>query len=172
MPKQESPTITTERLILRRKMEADIPKMTAMFDCDEVRKYLGGYPPRDEHSMLKMVRSRKATEWAVTLKDTDEYIGEVMLPKIVDGYLGEIGYLFRQEYWGKGYANEAVSAIVEYAFGALGLKRLFATIDNNNERSKKFIEKLCFEFVALLPEADFGGRVADVAYYTRKAAEV
>ncbi len=166
MPKIEAPKLETERLILRRRMEEDIPNMVKMFNTDEVRQHLGGYPPHDKHSMLKMIRHRRETEWAVTLQGTGEYIGECLIPKIVDNYLGEIGYLFLKEHWGKGYAQEAVSAIIEYSFNILNLQRLCATIDNKNDRSKKLIEKLGFKFVAVLPEADFGGRVADVAYYS------
>lgn len=166
MAKLEAPKLETTRLILRHKVEEDIPHMVKMFNTDEVRQYLGGYPPRDKHSMLKMVRHRKETEWAVTLRDTGEYIGECLIPKIVDNYLGEIGYLFLKEYWGKGYAQEAVTAIINYCFDTIMLSRLYATIDNKNERSRVFVEKLGFKFVALLPETDFGGRVADVAYYS------
>lgn len=72
-----------------------------------------------------------------------------------------------KEHWGNGYATEAVTAIMDYCFHNLELKRLCAEIDNKNERSKKLIEKLGFELIAVLPEADFGGTVADVAYYTR-----
>ena len=168
MKKKEAPQIETERLILRRKMQEDIPNMYKMFNDGEVTKYLGGYPPRDEHSMLKMVVGRRETEWAVILKCSNEYIGECLIPKIVDNYLGEIGYLFLKEYWGKGYAFEAVSAIIKYSSEVLKLKRLFATIDDENIRSKKLIEKLDFKLEAVLPEADMGGRVANVAYYSRK----
>ena len=160
--------LETERLILRRRIEDDIPYMVKMFNTDEVRQHLGGYPPRDEHSMLKIIRHRRETEWAVTLRDTGEYIGECLIPKIVDNYLGEIGYLFLKEHWGKGYAKEAVSAIIDYGFNTLKLQRFFATIDNKNDRSKKLIKKLRFKYIALLPESDFGGRVADVAYYSLK----
>ena len=66
MAKIEAPRIETARLILRRKTEDDIPNMLKLFNNDEVREFLGGYPPRDEHSMLKMVRGRKSTEWTVT----------------------------------------------------------------------------------------------------------
>ena len=167
MSKREAPRIITQRLVLRPIAEKDIPSMHKMFDNDEVREFLGGYPPRDRHSMLKMVRGRRETEWAVTLKGTDEYVGEVLLLKVVDGYLGEIGYLFLREHWGNGYAHEAVSALIAHCTDTLHLKRLCATVDDGNARSKKLIEKLGFHLVAVLPEADFGGRVADVAYYTR-----
>lgn len=167
MSKKEAPTIRTERLILRRKKEKDIPFMLDLFGNDEVRQYLGGYPPHDEAAMRYMIRRRTQTDWVVALADTDEYIGECMLLKVVDNYLAEIGYYFRRSYWGQGYAAEAAGAVIAYCANTLHLSRLCAMIDNRNKRSKKLIEKLGFTWVALLPEADFGGRVADVAYYTK-----
>ena len=167
MSKKEAPIIRTARLKLRRRHEKDIPFMLDLFNNDEVRQYLGGYPPRDEAAMRYMIRRRTSTDWVVALSDTDEYIGECMLLKIVDNYLAEVGYFFRRSYWGQGYAEEAVSAVISYCADTLHLSRLCAAIDDRNDRSKKFIEKLGFSWVALLPEADFGGRVTNVAYYTR-----
>ena len=169
MRKTEAPKLETQRLVLRRLTEADIPFMLRMFDDDAVRKHLGGRPPRDEHSMLKMVRRRHDKKWAVTLRDTGEYLGEVHIGKVVENTIGEIGYLFLREHWGKGYAREAVAAMMGHAFETLKLKRLWATVDDGNERSKKLLEKSEFKRAALLPESDFGGRVADVVYYTRAA---
>ena len=102
MSKQEAPTIRTSRMILRRKREKDIPFMLDLFSNDEVRQYLGGYPPRDEAAMRYMIRRRSPTDWVVALADTDEYIGECMLLKVVDHYLAEIGYYFRRSFWGQG----------------------------------------------------------------------
>ncbi|GAA4830616.1 hypothetical protein GCM10023310_04640 [Paenibacillus vulneris] len=117
--------------------------------------------------MLEMVRNRNETKWTVALKDTDEFIGDVMIPEIAEGYLGEIGYRFMREHWGCGFAYEAVSAVIEHCKSTLNLKRLFATIDNKNMKSKKLIEKLGFTLVAVLPESSLRGRVTDVAYYSR-----
>ena len=167
MSKQEAPVIKTPRLILRRRREKDIPFMLDLFNNDEVRQYLGGYPPRDEAAMRYMLQRRTSTDWVVALADTDEYIGECMLLKVVDNYLAEIGYYFRRSYWGQGYAEEAANAVIAYCADNLHLSRLCATIDDRNERSKKLIKKLGFTWVALLPEADFGGRVADVSYYAK-----
>lgn len=166
--KKEAPVIETPRLILREKRECDIPGMLDLFNNEEVRRYLGGYPPREERAMWRMVRDRKTTEWAVTLRETGIYIGECQLFDITDHYLGELGYYFRREYWGAGYAYEAAEAVCNYAGDVLKLGRLCANVDTANERSKRLLERLGFLFVALLPEANFGGRVADVAYYSRK----
>lgn len=118
--------------------------------------------------MLRMIRNQGKTDWAVALRDSDEYIGECMLLKVVDGYLAEIGWYFRRDCWGQGYAREAAEAVMAYSRDALGVKRLCAQIDERNERSKRLAERLGFTLDAHLPEADFGGRVADVAYYSKR----
>lgn len=105
---------------------------------------------------------------AVTLRGEDLYIGECTINRVVDGYLGELGYLFLREYWGKGYAAEAAQAVLDYAAGKLRLGRMCACIDAANTRSVRLAERLGFERIAFLPEADFGGRVADMYYYARK----
>ena len=168
MSQREAPVLRTPRLTLRPKRLSDVPNILELFNHDEVRRYLGGYPPRDERAMQEMVHRRTETEWAVALAETDEYIGECMLLKVVDGYLGELGYYFRRAFWGQGYAQEAAQAVMTYSADVLRLKRLCATIDLRNDRSKRLCARLGFVQAAILPEADFGGRVADVAYYTKK----
>jgi len=72
-----------------------------------------------------------------------------------------------QEYWGKGYAKEAMISLIGYCKDNLGLKRLCARIDDKNIASKKLFESLGFERNAVLPEANFGGRICDIAYYSK-----
>ena len=127
-------------------------------DCE-----IDGAARLSDCTLLGMIRNQGKTDWAVALKDSDEYIGECMLLKVVDGYLGEIGWYFRRSFWGQGYAREAAEAVIAYSRDTLGVMRLCAQIDERNERSKRLTERLGFTLEAHLPEADFGGRVADVA---------
>ena len=169
MSKKEAKKLTTQRLVLRRLMEQDIPFMSKMFGDGAVTKYLNGdTPPSDEHTMLKIVRARRETEWAITLPDTDQFIGTALIPKITQNYLGEIGCVLLQEHWGKGYAKEVMLTLMEYSKNVLKLGRLCAKIDNNNTSSKKLFESLGFTLDALLPEAGFNGRICDIAYYSMK----
>ena len=48
------------------------------------------------------------------------------------------------------------------------MMQMCACIDAANTRSVRLAERLGFERIAFLPEADFGGRVADMYYYARK----
>lgn len=139
MAKKEAPAIETQRLVLRRRTDNDIPRMVTAFNHEEVRAYLGGYPPRRPTSFRKSSGPGTATEWAVTIKGKDEYIGECTINKIVDGYLGEIGYLFLRRYWNKGYAAESVAAVIGYARDTLELSRL----SSFHRREKRPVHSPC-----------------------------
>ena len=141
---KEAPVIETPRLIPQGKAGMRYSRYAGPFNNEEVRRCLGGYPPREERAMWRMVRDRKTTEWAVTLRETGIYIGECQLFDITDHYLGELGYYFRREYWGAGYAYEAAEAVCNYAGDVLKLGRLCANVDTANERSKRLLERLGF----------------------------
>lgn len=59
----------------------------------------------------------------------------------------EIGFHLRPEYWGKGYAKEAASAVIDYAFTVLKAEKLFAGHNPNNIASKKLLYKLGFTYI-------------------------
>jgi len=169
MAKKEAPRLVTPRLTLRRLTETDILAMSRLFVDAEVTRYLtGDTPPSDEHSMLKIVRARRETEWAITLTATGEFLGIALMPKITADYLGEIGCVLLREFWRNSYATEALDTLITHSRATLGLKQLCARIDSENVASRRLTEKLGFALDAVLPEADFGGRVCDLAYYSKK----
>jgi RimJ/RimL family protein N-acetyltransferase len=58
----------------------------------------------------------------------------------------DIGFALLPGFWGQGYAYEAASAVMEHAKGALGLKRLVAITNPDNQSSIRLLEKLGFQF--------------------------
>ena len=62
----------------------------------------------------------------------------------------DIGFAFLPKYWGKGYAHEAASAVMEYGRNALGLKRIVAITSADNDSSIKLLEKLGLRFERML----------------------
>ncbi|HEY2835647.1 MAG TPA: GNAT family N-acetyltransferase [Rhizomicrobium sp.] len=67
---------------------------------------------------------------------------------------GEIGFLFRRDQWGCGYAREAVAAVIAHAFGLLKLERLETRMLAGNRRAKRLVQHLGF-----LPEGRLAGHV-------------
>lgn len=59
----------------------------------------------------------------------------------------EIGFHLRPKFWGQGYAVEAASAVINYAFETLHAKGLFAGHHPSNAASKKLLSKLGFCYI-------------------------
>lgn len=79
---------------------------------------------------------------AVCLKE-GQLIGDVGIHFLEDEQM-EIGYTLSPDYQGRGYAIEAVQAVVEYLFSALKKHRVTASVDPDNGASIKLLEKMGF----------------------------
>jgi ribosomal-protein-alanine N-acetyltransferase len=71
----------------------------------------------------------------------------------------EVGYVLGREYWGRGYATEAATAMRDHALGSLGLRRLIALVDHGNEASKRVAAKLGMAYER---DVGFHGRVVQM----------
>ncbi len=82
--------------------------------------------------------------WAVIEKTSDKLIGFTgLIAEQADGenYVG-VGYIYKNLYWGNGYAFEAASACVDYAFNTLRLNEITAQIRPENTASRRVAERL------------------------------
>jgi len=163
-----APTLTTERLTLRARTPSDLSIVFEYFNDEEVRKYLGGHPPfrPDEIAQMCLKSYHDPGFWTIALTNTGQVIGEISFVRIVDGYLGEIGYLIARPFWNCGYATEAAQNVIAYGFKHLGLARIRARMMVSNTGSVRVAEKLGMTFETRLNDADFGGRVADILHYS------
>jgi RimJ/RimL family protein N-acetyltransferase len=92
----------------------------------------------------------KAIHWAFTInKDVSpaalKVAGETFLgPFSIHGieehnHIGEIGYWLNKDVRGHGYGSIGCQIITNYAFEALGFRRLAGIVDYDNEASKKVL---------------------------------
>ena len=134
----------TERLILRRYKKSDLQDLYEYLSDAEVVKY-EPYLPMSMKEAEDNLMWRISTEEmiAVELKSNHKMIGNVYLGKREFEAL-EIGYVFHQEYWGKGYAKESCLALIQLAFSK-GIHRIYAECDPENVSSWKLLEVLGFE---------------------------
>lgn len=58
----------------------------------------------------------------------------------------DIGYAFLPEFWSKGYALESATAVMSHAFSSLGMRRILAITNPENQRSIRVLEKLGFQY--------------------------
>lgn len=143
--------VTTERLRLRRFTATDLAAYGDYHCLPEVYRYL--YAPTPTWDQLaEQLASTLHSElnndgdtlyYAVTLKETDQLIGEVLLKLASKAALqAEIGYIFNPAFAGKGYATEAVRAVLARGFSEAGFHRIFARLDADNQGSVGIAERL------------------------------
>jgi RimJ/RimL family protein N-acetyltransferase len=141
----------TERTFLRHFHAADLDEMAGLFADAEVMRFGKGPQSRQwtEEWLKKCLEDYYQKWgfglWALVHKADRRVIGYCGLTLFdnVDGREEiEIGYRLTRPSWGQGLATEAARAVLEHAFGHLGLRRLIALIDSENHRSVRVAEKI------------------------------
>lgn len=89
--------------------------------------------------------------WAVIERETEELLGAVSTQHIEndDTKPIEIGWRFRSEHWGKGYATEAGREMLRFAFHEVGVSEVYAVAKPENEASLRVMERLSMRYVGL-----------------------
>ena len=81
--------------------------------------------------------------YAVMLKGNEDVIGDCgVILQIVEGQKQlEVGYHFRRDHWGQGYATEAARACIGLAFQSLGAEKVISLIRPENVPSRRVAER-------------------------------
>jgi RimJ/RimL family protein N-acetyltransferase len=140
--------LETERLRLRRFRPEDADAVFAVIGDEVAMQY---YPRKFswDDAMAWVERNmRRYREhghglYAVTLKGRDEIIGDTgIVRQLLAGEpMLEVGYHFRRDQWGHGYATEAARACMEYAFRELGAEKVISLIRPENLPSRRVAER-------------------------------
>ena len=142
--------LRTERLVLRPLAPGDAGAVFTIMSDDQAMRFWDWPAVREPQTVAEIVTGQiadmaqgRAVYWAAALGA--RVIGACDLSEI-DRHHGraEIGFLFDRAYWGKGYATEAIAAVIGHAFGPLGLERLWARFHAGNEGSRRLLERLGF----------------------------
>jgi RimJ/RimL family protein N-acetyltransferase len=147
--------LETPRLILRRLLPGDLDALYALYSDPEIRRYFpeGTLTYEETHEELEWFlnghpRHPELGLWATILKEKGAFIGRCgLLPLTIDGQDEvEVAYLLDKACWGQGLATEAASAIANYAFETLGLRRLVCMIEREHVASQRVAEKIGMRF--------------------------
>jgi RimJ/RimL family protein N-acetyltransferase len=143
--------IESERLVLRRFADADLAPLLAYLNDPLVARYQSWESYTEEQARDVIERQKglepgRPGQWftfAAELKESKALVGHVALSvKEADQRQAEIGFTFAREYQGRGLAREAAEAVLDYAFTTLGMHRVVAVADCENERSIALLGRL------------------------------
>ncbi|HTK32215.1 MAG TPA: GNAT family protein [Candidatus Saccharimonadaceae bacterium] len=174
------PMLTTSRLVLRETAAHDVDAVFAMESDPVAMRYWSKPPMRDVaeaeaavERAMSLFPARTALRWAMTRPEDDRLIGHVSLFNFVEqSDRADLGYGMNRDHWGQGFMSEALNAVVDYAFGPMGLRRLEADIHPDNLASLRSLERLGFRREGLLLERwQVGDEISDSAVFGLLARE-
>lgn len=151
------PGLWAKRLRMR-SLRAGDEEFLARLDTDsEVMRYIHSGPLGSQQALrwstlqVQMAIEerpwpRRWGKWIVQKRRENEAIGWVELSKFSTrrGDFLSVGYQFAPEFWGNGYATEAVATVVSYVFRRLGDPYVFAYAQPANVASLRVLEKVGF----------------------------
>jgi RimJ/RimL family protein N-acetyltransferase len=161
LPYEFSGPLRTERLLLRTMTIDDVDDIYAYQSREDVCRYLPYEPRTREEVVEKVTKFSEALAlraegdfWQLAIEELGvpgRVVGDVYFTiKSAANATGEIGWALHPDFVGRGYMTEAASAVLDLAFGPIGLHRVIANLDPRNEGSAALCERL-----GMRREADF-----------------
>jgi ribosomal-protein-alanine N-acetyltransferase len=169
------PVLHTERLILRRPANHDAGMFYFLRTDERMLKYSHKAPPQSVQDVVELIEKFNTTidnndgiNWAITLKNNDEFIGNIGLWRIEKEYhRAEVGYSLHPDLHGQGIMHEAMVAVLDYGFKTLKLHTIEGCVNPNNQPSINVLQRNGFVKEGHFKEALFyNGNYFDSAVYT------
>ena len=168
--------LRTQRLLLRPYAHGDVDGLYAYQRLPEVHRYLYTEPRTraeveaivaERAGLAVLTETDKAITLVAELAQTGELVGDcVLFWRSQEHEQGEVGYVFNPAYHGRGYATEAVGALLRLGFEGLGLHRIAGHLDARNTASARVLERAGLRREAHLVENEFvKGEWADELIY-------
>ncbi len=168
------PILESGRLMLRQLTPEDAVDFFACQSDPEVFRYAGRTEETSLESARQMLnilfkRHQEQTllSWAIVLKESQRLIGRFQMEQWSDeNHRATVGYLLGKQYWGNGYATEALCAVIAYLFEQTTVNRIETFAWAENRASTRVMEKGGMRFEGLARQRRFAkGAFRDVTYY-------
>lgn len=146
----------SERLLLRRPMSLDAPRIFAAYAQDAaVVRYLTWHPHRSTHDTVAYIEAcldqwdgDVARTYIIDLPDAEAVGAFHLLEQPANAV--SVGYVLARPFWGRGYMTEALKVVVDWMHGEPDIWRLWSTCDVDNLASARVMEKAGLSFEGIL----------------------
>jgi RimJ/RimL family protein N-acetyltransferase len=146
------PVLETERLVLRNPCLEDAKAIAALANdrriAENTRRIPHPYSLRDAEAFIGSQGTNGELIFVITLAKTGVIVGGCGIAD-GDNALPELGYWLGVPFWGKGYATEAVRAVIDHAFTELDHVALQAGARVTNPASRHILEKCGFQWTGV-----------------------
>jgi RimJ/RimL family protein N-acetyltransferase len=165
----DTPTIHTERLILRPLALSDAPAIQRHFNNWNIIQHLAAvvpwpYPDDGAETFVRLQLGKIAAGeeiylWSLVPRNGDgEAIGNIHFRPGADNPKHNRGFWLAEPYWNRGLMSEAVAAVNDFAFTMPGLESFYVCNVATNAASRRVKQKTGAEFVGFIELAHHGGQ--------------
>ena len=175
-----NPKIETERLILRRYKESDINNIYEIITDDRLSKYIK-YPKLTKEAELELIKqwiveadNSKYEKWVIVRKSDGILVGNIDVNTIASKHnYCNVGYTIRYDYWGNGYASEALTAVSNHLLNDNCYYLIECTCNELNKRSSKVKTKAGFKKDGYIANRRLNddGTYSGIEYYSKKKSD-
>jgi [ribosomal protein S5]-alanine N-acetyltransferase len=149
----------TERLSLRNVRLSDVDHLVEYASDTSIADMMNGSIPQiynreiatqwiSKHA-VDLIDSQ-AISWAITLMDSDVFIGSIQLRRDESNKIARLSYWIAKPYWNRGIATEAGQAVVQCGFEKMQVEKIEAEHFLRNSASKAVLLKLGFQYIGSL----------------------
>lgn len=177
MTASQPPALVTARLIVSPLTPGDAVPLFAYRSDASVRRYQPFAPRSVEDARRFIAMGLTATstwrQFGIRLKEPAELVGDIGFKLDSEwGMQAEIGVTLSPAWQHRGFATEAVRALLAHLFETVALHRVFASIDPRNEPSIRLFERLGFRQEAHFRQSLwFKGKWVDDVIFAMLASE-
>lgn len=173
--KHDFPKLTKTRLKLRQITEADLENVYSGLSNPDVIKYYGVNYNSLEATWeqlewyAELERTRTGIWWAIISAEDNSFCGAIGYNNLSREHKkAELGFWLLPKYWGKGFVQEALEVVLEYAFQKLHLHRIEAFVETENISSQNTLQKCHFQKEGVLRDSEIkNGRFISVAVFSK-----
>jgi RimJ/RimL family protein N-acetyltransferase len=167
--------LETNRLVIEPLTGMHAEHLFGPMQSPSIYEWISSVPPKTFESLKdwwKALENRLDPEeteawlnWAVRRKSDNIYVGKLDAVVNAEHIATNVSYLFFPEYWGNGYASEAVLALTNH-FASCGVAKMVATVTEGNRASYRVLENAGFIRSRIIPDNDTisGIKYNDVEY--------
>src|SRR5262245_19754591 len=143
------PTLSGRNVTLRDLRESDAPALLAMLCTDEVAEFISPLPRTIEgfEEFIREVHNQRHAGvsfcYAIVPDGYDDAMGVFQVRELEPGFgSAEWGFALGSPFWGRGIFQEGARAVIDFAFGVVGVHRLEARSIAANARGNAALRKM------------------------------
>lgn len=168
------PELRTERFLLRRIRQSDLPLIFRGLSHPDVIRYYGV-------SCQTIEDTQSQLDWYDSLLTNQTGIWRgICFPDRPDALIGacglnywarehqraEMGFWLLPEHWGQGIMPECAAAVIQHAFSTMNLHRIEAVVEEENRASARLLQKLGFVYEGTHRDQEIKqGRYINLMYF-------